>query len=328
MLAAHAEWGGPDRLGPLLGLPRSTVHRRARAASGSAACATPIGRRRAGPLSRLPPGCAGPPGPQEARAHTRRRRPAGARGTRHPTPHRVAGIGYDHFEVVIDDRTRRAVVIPVARRVGRQRPAALGIAAGVLERLGIHIERVMTDNGMGLHGRGRMRESRARRPPQADTTLPAADQRQGGAVHPDPSPGVGIRPAISVEPGALDGSARLRRLLQSAPPTRRSEGAHPRRCQQRPWGPQLADLRAGPELGPGGLDERRVPGDRRPSRRRASPRGASPRRRGARRPLRGRRSSGPPWPSVGSRGRGGWSGTPAHVRPCPSSPSSRPAPRP
>ena len=57
------------------------------------------------------------------------------------------GLGYDHFEVVVDDRSRVAFVVPVPD----ERPAgavrALELAAIEFARLGVRIERVLTDNG-------------------------------------------------------------------------------------------------------------------------------------------------------------------------------------
>jgi hypothetical protein len=56
-------------------------------------------------------------------------------------------IGYDHLEVVIDDTSRYAVVVPVPDESGGAAVAALETAALEFARLGIRIERVLTDNG-------------------------------------------------------------------------------------------------------------------------------------------------------------------------------------
>ena len=97
------------------------------------------------------PGCARPPGPQEARAHPRRWRPSGARPRARP----AAGpkLGYDHFEIVIDDRTRLAVVVQVPDET-----AASAATPSRCPRVGSpprvsRIERVLTDNGWAYRAR-------------------------------------------------------------------------------------------------------------------------------------------------------------------------------
>ena len=61
-------------------------------------------------------------------------------------PH-AQGYGYEHIEVVIDDASRYAVVVPVAAETGASAAQALELAAAEFARLGIRIERVLTDNG-------------------------------------------------------------------------------------------------------------------------------------------------------------------------------------
>ena len=60
--------------------------------------------------------------------------------------HRTGG-GYEHLEVVIDDASRYAVVVPVADESGASAAHALEVAATEFAKLGIRIERVLTDNG-------------------------------------------------------------------------------------------------------------------------------------------------------------------------------------
>jgi transposase InsO family protein len=57
------------------------------------------------------------------------------------------GVGYEHLEVVIDDASRYAVVVPVPDESGASAALALEAAAGAFAKLGIRIERVLTDNG-------------------------------------------------------------------------------------------------------------------------------------------------------------------------------------
>jgi transposase InsO family protein len=63
-------------------------------------------------------------------------------------PH-AQGYGYEHIEVVIDDASRYAVVVPVADETGASAARALELAAAEFASLGIRIERVLTDNGAG-----------------------------------------------------------------------------------------------------------------------------------------------------------------------------------
>ena len=60
--------------------------------------------------------------------------------------HRPA-VGYEHLEVVVDDASRLAVVVPVPDESGASAAHALEVAAVEFARLGITIERVLTDNG-------------------------------------------------------------------------------------------------------------------------------------------------------------------------------------
>ena len=68
-------------------------------------------------------------------------------------PSRHRGAGYDHFEVLIDDASRVGVVV----RVEDERPAgavaALEQAAAFFAAQGVHIERVLTDNGGAYRSR-------------------------------------------------------------------------------------------------------------------------------------------------------------------------------
>jgi transposase InsO family protein len=147
ILAARTEWRwGPDRLGPLLELPRSTVaavlHREGvpRLADLDRPTGLPVRRYEAchpgalvhqdhKKLGRIPDG--GGHRVLGRSTETRRRRP---------------GLGYDHFEVVVDDRSRRSVVVQVPDESAKSAAAALELALAAFETDGIAVERVMTDN--------------------------------------------------------------------------------------------------------------------------------------------------------------------------------------
>ena len=68
----------------------------------------------------------------------------GRENRRHPE-HRTTG--YDHLEVIVDDASRYAVVVPVPNETAASAIAALEIAAAEFARLGVRIDRVLTDNG-------------------------------------------------------------------------------------------------------------------------------------------------------------------------------------
>jgi len=141
---------GPHRLAPLAGHPRSTVYavlRRAglsRLRDADRVTAAPIRYVACHPgallhqdhkkLGRIPPG-----GGHRVLGRERRRRDR--------TP-----IGYDHFEVVVDDASRVAVVVPVPDESGVSAAIALEVAAERFARLGVSIERVLTDNAFAYRG--------------------------------------------------------------------------------------------------------------------------------------------------------------------------------
>jgi transposase InsO family protein len=147
ILSARATWRyGPDRLGPLLGLPASTVHRVlarrgfSRLRDADQVTAAPIRYVACHPgallhqdhkkLGRIPDG-------------------GGWRtlGRETAPDHHRSNAGYEHLEVVIDDASRYAVVVPVVDETASSAVAALELAAVEFARLGIRVERVLTDNG-------------------------------------------------------------------------------------------------------------------------------------------------------------------------------------
>ena len=145
ILAARIErrWG-PHRLAPLTGHPRSTIYatlRRAglsRLRDADRSTGAPIRYQACHPgallhqdhkkLGRVPTGGG-------HRIHGR------TKATR------SQALGYDHFEVVIDDRSRVAFVVQVADERPAGAARALELAAIEFARLGVRIERVLTDNG-------------------------------------------------------------------------------------------------------------------------------------------------------------------------------------
>jgi transposase InsO family protein len=147
ILAARAEWRyGPDRLGPLLGLPPSTVHRVlhrrgfSRLRDADRVTAAPVRYVACHPgallhqdhkkLGRIPDGGGWRVAGRDNRPH-----------------HGRAQVGYEHLEVIVDDASRYAVVVPVPDETAASAIGALELAAAEFARLGIRIERVLTDNG-------------------------------------------------------------------------------------------------------------------------------------------------------------------------------------
>ena len=138
---------GPDRLGPLLGRPVSTVAAVIRRA-GLPRLAD-IDRPTGLPVRRYEV-CH--PGALVHQDHKKLGRIPDGGGHRAlgrataPHSHR-AGLGYDHFEVIVDDRSRRSVVVQVADDSGASAATALATALAVFAAEGITVERVLTDNG-------------------------------------------------------------------------------------------------------------------------------------------------------------------------------------
>jgi len=153
ILAARARWRyGPDRLGPLLGRPPSTVHRVlarrgfSRLRDADRVTAAPVRYVACHPgallhqdhkkLGRIPDGGGW--------------RAVGREHRRHPE-HRTTG--YEHLEVIVDDASRYAVVVPVPNETAASAIGALEVAAAEFARLGVRIERVLTDNGTAYKAR-------------------------------------------------------------------------------------------------------------------------------------------------------------------------------
>lgn len=149
VLAARAGWRyGPDRLGPLLGMAPSTVHRvlvrhrASRMRDADRVTLAPVRYEACHPgalvhqdhkkLGRIPDGGGWRALGRELAPHQGRSR-----------------MGYEHLEVVVDDASRYAVVVPVPDETAASSVLALETAVAEFARLGIRVERVLTDNGAG-----------------------------------------------------------------------------------------------------------------------------------------------------------------------------------
>ena len=245
ILAARATWRyGPDRPGPLLGLPPSTVHR-VLARRGSSRLRD-ADRVTAAPVRYV----ACHPGALLHQDHKKLGRLPDGGGWRvlgrlDAPHHGHSNAGYEHLEVVIDDASRYTVVVPVPDETASSAVLGLDTAAAEFASLGIRIERVLTDNGAGY-----------RHTPIATPSpnwVPATSAPDPGARRPTARPSVssrpcsasGLRTRVSLEPRAGPSAPDVRGLLQSTPtPHGARRAITPRRCQQRPWGSHL-DLRPG-----------------------------------------------------------------------------------
>lgn len=145
--ARHELRWGPDRLGPMLGRPISTVAAVLRRAQ--APRLADLDRPTGLPVRRYE---ACHPGALVHQDHKKLGRiPTGGghraigRAAARPS-HR--GDGYDHFEVIVDDRSRRSVVVQVPDESGASAALALETALGALAADGLTVERVLTDNGL------------------------------------------------------------------------------------------------------------------------------------------------------------------------------------
>jgi transposase InsO family protein len=148
LAARHELRWGPDRLGPLLGHPSSTV----------AAVLRRTGQPRLADLDR-PTGvpvrryevCH--PGALVHQDHKKLGRISNGGGHRllgrsTETRVRKQHLGYDHFEVIVDDRSRRAVVVQVPDETGASAARALEVALATFAAERIEVERILTDNGL------------------------------------------------------------------------------------------------------------------------------------------------------------------------------------
>ena len=147
ILAARSTWRyGPDRLGPLLGRPPSTVHRVL--ARRGLSRLRDADRVTTAPIRYV----ACHPGALVHQDHKKQGRIPDGGGWKvlgrdgHRDHHRTR-VGYDHLEVVVDDASRLAVVVSVPDESGQSAALALELAATEFAKVGIAIERVLTDNG-------------------------------------------------------------------------------------------------------------------------------------------------------------------------------------
>jgi transposase InsO family protein len=138
---------GPARLAPLTGYPRSTIYSVLRRAGLNRLRDTD--RVTGAPVRYV----ACHPGALVHQDHKKLGRVPDGGGWRvlgragHAHPGHGRGVGYDHLEVFIDDASRYAVVVPVVDERGESAAWAVEQAVTRFAEVGIHIERMLTDNG-------------------------------------------------------------------------------------------------------------------------------------------------------------------------------------
>lgn len=183
ILGARSTWRyGPDRLGPLLGRPPSTVHRvlvrrgvsRLRDAD----------RVTAAPIRYV----AYHPGALVHQDHKKQGRIPDGGGWRvlgrdGARDHHRAHVGYEHLEVIVDDASRLAVVVAVPDESGPSAAHALEVAAAEFAKVGITSERVLTDNGWAYTHAAAYRAVLDRLGARHKRTRPFRPQTNGKDVH-------------------------------------------------------------------------------------------------------------------------------------------------
>jgi transposase-like protein len=128
------------------------------------------------------------------------------------------GGGYDYVHAAVDDHSRLAYVEVLGDERAQSCARFWRRAHHWFALHGILVARVLTDNGVGY--RSRLFGTGAglnRRAPPAHHALPAADEREGGAVQPHPAGGVGLSAAVPVQCRARPCLAALGPSVQPSP---------------------------------------------------------------------------------------------------------------
>jgi hypothetical protein len=140
-------------------------------------------------------------------------------------PHRNRRIGWQHLHVAIDDHSRLAYAELLAGRDADSCACFLARAVAWYAAQGIVVERVLTDNAKAYHARAWIERARRLGIERRYTHLPAADERQGRALHPDAAHRVGLRAQLSLERRPSSSARRLPALVQQTPPAQLATSA-------------------------------------------------------------------------------------------------------
>ena len=111
---------------------------------------------------------------------------------------RHLGIGWEFVHVCIDDASRIAFVQVMADQRKESAVVFLKAAIAYYAKLGVRVERVMTDNGSCYRSKT-FRDSlqTSRSSPNLHQALHAQDRWQGRALHPNRASRMGLRPRLS-----------------------------------------------------------------------------------------------------------------------------------
>ena len=119
-----------------------------------------------------------------------------AHGRSSKTP-RGRGAGLDYLHVAVDDHSRYAYVETLPDERGATCAAFLERALAHFRTRGVAVRRVLTDNARNYTvARVFLAVADANGLTLKLTRLPPADQREGGALHPDPAERVGLRSPV------------------------------------------------------------------------------------------------------------------------------------
>ena len=136
-------------------------------------------------------------------------------------PKRLGGTGWEFVHVAVDDATRLAYAEVLANEQGPTAAAFLRRAVAWFASLGITVERVLSDNGSCYRSKVHAIEPpKARDPPPLHPPLPAPHKREGGEIHPNPDPPLGLRSNLRQLHRANRSTPRLAHPLQLHTTTR------------------------------------------------------------------------------------------------------------
>ena len=152
-----------------------------------------------------------------------------AHGRSSKTP-RGRGAGLDYLHVAVDDHSRYAYVETLPDERGATCAAFLERALAHFRTRGVAVRRVLTDNARNYTvARVFLAVADGQRPhAQAHPPLPPADQREGGALHPDPAERVGLRSPVPLQRRTSAPAPALALPLQCSPTARRHRWGCPR----------------------------------------------------------------------------------------------------
>ncbi len=146
---------------------------------------------------------------------------------RGPGMHANRGHGWDFLHVAIDDASRLAYTEILPSEGKDDTTAFLTRTLAWFGRLGVSIERVMTDNGSAYRRPLRPGPPARRRPSHPHPALHPAHQWQGRALHPDLAARVGLCQTLSLIGGTKPRSGPLDQRLQPHQTPRRHRRHHP-----------------------------------------------------------------------------------------------------